>query len=163
MKSEIKSASEYLETEISRRGLLKWAPPTVAMVALPVHAQTSICTSLLVAEATAPSKCSGTPPVGQAVIRLTSDAMDPNNPDLDILSITVNGAAASDTVTFPSLPMSVTDTLGLDISWTGNGSDALTCLPLSTITFDITYRCSLSSITMVQSFDLTTLLADAIP
>ncbi len=152
-----------VEKNVTRRLLLKWTTPMVASVVLPSHAQMSACTSMLTMAAPAPSKCSGSPPVGSAILQVMSDATDPSSPLLEIIAIDVNGAAATDTITLPTLPASVSDSVGADIEWSGNASDALTCLPLSTISFDITYQCVGSATTMMQSFDLLTVLADALP
>lgn len=148
---------------VSRREILQWTPPLAVAISLPAHAQMSTCLSTLNMVAPAPSKCSGAPPVGSALLRLTSDSADPVNPDIEIVNIAVNGAAATDTVTLPSLPTTVSDTTGADISWSGSAIDAVSCLPLSGISFDITFRCSGTVTTMNQSFDLLTVLTDALP
>ena len=147
--------------EITRRGLLIWTTPVVAAIALPVHAQTSTCFTAPTLTATVPSKCAGDPPVGQAVLTLLSDAADPSNDSLEIRSITVNGAAASDTIVLPTLPANVIASVGIDIEWSGSASDAVTCLPLSTITFEVVYGCGTSGADTSITFDMTTVLAAA--
>ena len=146
---------------ISRRQLMVWTTPLVAAITLPAHAQTSTCFSAPVLTATVPSKCAGDPPVGQAIMTLFSDAADPTNDSLEVRSITVNGAASTDTVTLPSLPANIIDTVGIDIEWSGNASDAVTCLPTSPITFDVVYGCGTSGGDTMISFDMTTVLAEA--
>lgn len=163
MNSRRKRSNMIKKNNITRRSLLKWAPPVAAAVSLPAHAQMSVCISTLNMTASVPSKCAGSPPVGNAVLQITSDGADPVNPELEIVSIAISGAAATDVVVLPALPATVSATTSADIDWTGNASDALTCLPLSTILFDVTFRCVGSSSTMNQSFNLTTVLADAIP
>lgn len=146
---------------ISRRSLLKWTTPAVAAVTLPVHAQTSFCTSaIVVASVSSPSKCSGNPPVGNAVISLVSDT-----PMVDVVidSITVTGAGADDSVSFASLPQTVSDMVGLDVTWQGPASDAQTCLPLSTISLSIGFSCEGDPAENELVIELTPLLASAIP
>lgn len=148
-----------------KRALLKWAPPLVMAVVLPRHAQAThvdpACTSSLVAVAPVPSKCAGPANalVGQAIITITSDS-DP----IEILSITHN-APATDTITPPTLPAMATNSssTGVDIGWQGPGSDAITCLPLSTITLTITYNCGEHTAEVTAEVNVTEVLAAAIP
>lgn len=159
MKPILKKHNNRSSVAISRRALMAWTVPTVTAIALPSHAQTSFCGSVPVMTATVPSKCSGTPPVGDAIITLASGGADL----LDIISINVQGALATDTLTLPSLPAQVSNTASLDLRWVGNGSDAVTCLPLSSITFEVTYRCSVNVTNETANFSLTTILAAALP
>lgn len=144
-----------------RRKLLKWTPPVITAVVLPTHAQTSVCESMPVLTATVAAKCSGSPLVSQAVITIFSDAADASEVELDILAVNFSGLGASDTFSVPSLPMSVIDTVGLDIEWSGEATDAVTCLPMSNITIDISYSCSSAPMEQVVSFNLTEVLAAA--
>lgn len=159
MKTKTIKCIDSSSIALTRRSLLVWSVPTVSTVVLPAHAQTSFCGSAPVMAATAPSKCSGTSPVGDAIIALTSNGADL----LDIISINVQGALASDTITLPALPVQVSNTSGVDVRWVGNASDAVSCLPLSTINFEVTYRCSVNVTTQTADFSLTTILAAALP
>lgn len=142
-----------------RRKLMCWTPPLITAVMLPVHAQTSACVQSPVMSAAVESKCSGTPPVAQAVVTILSNAVD----QIEIRSIVVSGASGSDTITLPTLPANVTNTVGIDIQWTGPATDATTCLPTSTITFAVSYGCASGSMDQMITFDLTTVLVAAIP
>ena len=146
-----------------RRKLLIWTPPLIATVVLPVHAQTSACTSAPIMTAAVESKCSGSPPIGQAVVTIFSDAADSANDRIEIRSIVVSGDSSDDTINLPSLPADVIDSVGIDIQWTGPASDATTCLPTSTISFEVSYGCVAGSMNQMITFDLTTVLAAAIP
>ncbi len=149
--------------ELSRRKLLCWTPPLVAAVMLPAHAQTSVCISAPVMRAAVASKCSGSPPIGQAVVTVFSDGADPADDQIEIRSIVVSGTTVDDTLNLPALPANVINSLGVDIEWTGPASDAVTCLPTSDISFAVTYGCAASSMDETANFDLITGLADAIP
>ena len=148
---------------LSRRTLIAWSVPTVTTVALPAHAQTSMCSNTPVMTATAPSKCSGSPPIGQAVLQIMSDGADPLGSNIEITAISFSGEAATDTLLLPSLPMTVSDSSAIEIEWTGNASDATSCLPLSTIIFAVSYRCPGASMDAISNFNMTVVLADAIP
>jgi len=152
-----------VELNTLRRKVLIWTPPAVAAIALPAHAQTSMCGSAPTMEASVASKCSGDPPVGQAVLSLTSDGADPADAVLQVRAINITGAAASDTITLPAFPASISDTAGVDIEWTGDASDAVTCLPTSTISIEVIYTCQPADSDMIATFDLTEILSDAIP
>ena len=147
--------------DIDKRTLLKWVPPMVTAIALPAHAQctTCPCESSLVVFAPVPSKCAGPANalVGQATITITSDS-DP----IEITSITHN-APGTDTITLPALPASATSASGVDIGWQGPGSDAITCLPLNTITLTVTYNCGENTVDTVGEINITEVLAAAIP
>lgn len=157
------SKNKRNELNTLRRKLLLWTPPAVAVVALPAHAQMSMCGSAPTLVANVASKCSGVPPIGQAILTLASDGADPADAVLQVSAITVTGDASSDMFTLPSLPASISDTSTVDIEWSGEASDATTCLPLSTITIEITYTCQAAVSDMSAMFDLTEILADAIP
>jgi len=147
---------------VSRRTLLTWSAPVITAVALPAHAQTSACTSMAEVIVTSSSKCSGSPPVGEALLEVVSDGADVLNDELEIRSINVVGAVSTDTVTLPPLPSTVTASAGAEISWIGNASDSVSCLPISSINFEIVFGCVGSSVDQTVTVDLTTLLADAI-
>jgi len=146
---------------LSRRKLLAWTPPVVASVALPAHAQMSICGSTPFLEVAVPAKCSGMPPVGNTVLTLLSNENDPLNPFIDIISITVRGDSTRDTITLPSLPANISGSIGLDIEWEGDSTDATTCLPISSIELDVEYQCG-DSMPATVSFNLTTVLSTAL-
>ncbi len=159
----IVETNEAVMIDESRRQVLRWSTPVLMSVTLPAHAQTSTCVSRLTMAAATASKCSGVPPIGDGLVTLNSDGADPVGPNLQITAINVNGAAATDSIVLPALPIQVSTTTGADIQWRGSASDALTCLPISSITFDVTYRCTGTLLSITQSFDLTTVLANAIP
>lgn len=153
-----------------RRRLLIWGAPTIVAISIPAHAQTSpgppppppeptFCGSAPVMEATVASKCSGDPPVGQAVVTIFSDAADASDVQLEIRSVTINGAADTDSFMIPSLPANVIDTIGLEIEWSGNATDATTCLPTSAITIDVVYSCATGSEDQSISFNFTDVLS----
>jgi len=145
---------------LSRRKLMAWSVPTVSSIVLPAHAQTSVCNSVPLLSASSPSKCSGVPPVGEASLSLISSGSDV----LEIISIAVQGASATDTVTLPMmLPSQIMNTVGLDIRWVGDATDATTCLPLSDITFEVGYRCAGNLTIETANFNLTDILVDALP
>ncbi len=146
-----------------RRRLLMWSAPSVAMVVLPAHADLSNCSAGPLLEASVASKCSGSPPVGQAILTLVSDGMDPLGANsLVISAINVGGAAAGDTLTLPSLPVTIDTTSSAEIEWSGDASDALTCLPLSPIEIEVVFNCEGVSIDMTASFNLVEVLAAAV-
>lgn len=147
---------------VDRRKVLMWTPPVVAAVVLPAHAQTSMCGSAPSMVASVASKCSGTPPVGQAVLTLTSDGADAADAVLQVSAINITGTSSTDVFTLPALPVNITPMVGVDIDWTGPASDAVTCLPTSTITLDVVYTCQSAVSEMMVSFDFTQLLSDAI-
>jgi len=142
-----------------RRKLLSWTPPLISAVVLPVHAQTSACMGAPIMTATTASKCSGAPPIGEAVVTIFSDSAE----QIEIRAIMVSGDSASDTITLPALPADVIDSVGIDIQWTGPASDATSCLPTSSINFEVSYGCVDGSMDEIINFDLTTVLAAAIP
>ncbi len=144
-----------------RRKLLTWTPPLISTVVIPAHAQMSVCGSMPVLSANTASKCAGDPPVGQVFVTLLSDAIDPADVDLTIIDIAIMGASADDVIVLPTLPAQISDVAGIEIEWSGPATDAITCLPLSTIRFDITYSCNSASDQTVGS-NLTDVLADAI-
>jgi len=146
--------------DLDKRNLVKWIPPVVMSLALPAHATTSMpCPSTLVANAPVPSKCSGPANalVGQASITIVSDS-EP----IEIASISHN-APGTDTITFPVLPAAVSSSSGIDVGWQGPGSDALTCLPINTITLTVTYNCGPGTQNATASVNVTSVLAAALP
>ncbi len=149
--------------EQRRRRLLTWTAPAVAAIALPAHAQTSPGNTMPSLITTVPSKCSGVPPVGEAVLNLNSNAANPMNPTVEVINIMINGASPSDSFVLPSLPVTVAATPGVEIQWSGGASDAVTCLPLSPITIDVTYVDPVTLLSQTITFDLTTVLSAAIP
>lgn len=151
------------QTNIARRKVLVWTPPLVAMVALPAHAQTSMCGSSPVVVANVASKCSGNPPIGQAVLTISSDAADAAVPAIEITAINAVGGSADDSFTVPTLPATVSDTVTIDVEWTGPATDATTCLPLADVTLEVTYSCDGVVSEFTAEFDVTAILTDAIP
>lgn len=151
---------------VSRRTILGWSTPTLTAITLPIHAQTSpapmptICSSAPVMTASVPSKCSGMPAVGQAVLSINSGVA---SEAFEITAITISGSSTSDVITLPTLPAQVSSATAIDITWTGNASDATTCLPLSTIMFQVVYSCVGNNTISMVNFNLTEILADAIP
>jgi len=156
----MKFAENKQKDEISRRSVLKWSAPTIVAVSLPVHAQMSVCTEAMPRiEVSAAPKCSGEPPVGEAVLTLFSDT-----PMVDVViqSITVSGDGSEDSVTFMSLPATATDLVGVDVSWTGPASDAQTCLPISGIQITVEYTCLQRAETSTVVFDVSQELASSV-
>ncbi|MDB4512034.1 hypothetical protein N9060_01090 [Arenicella sp.] len=159
----IKKTVTVSSIDVMRRRLLQWTTPAIAMVVLPAHAQISNCSASPLLEATVASKCAGDPPVGQAVLTLISDGLDLNGANTLVVSaINVTGTGAGDTITLPSFPATIDATSGVDIEWTGDASDALTCLPLSPIEFEVVYNCESVEIEMTIVFSLIEVLAAAV-
>lgn len=150
-------------SNIARRKLLVWTPPLVAMVALPTHAQTSMCGSGPVVIANVASKCSGSPPIGQAVLTIISNVADADVPAIEIIAINAVGGSTDDTFNVPALPATVTDIDTIDVEWSGPATDATTCLPLVDITLQVTYSCDGVMSEFTEEFDVTAILTDAIP
>jgi hypothetical protein len=150
------SLKRYLENS-GRRDLLKWTAPVVVSVALPAHAQTTFppFTGLPLLNAVVPSKCAG--PAGgliaEATLSLVSDG------SLMTITAITHNAPAPDTVTIPPLPAVVDGTNGLEISWEGAGTDALTCLPVNATTITVSYRGGLDPTVRTADFSLTAVLA----
>lgn len=157
---------DQLVLDSDKRTQLKWVAPIVMGVVLPVHAQATtttttlepVCTASPVMETTVPSKCAtvaGSDEIaGQATVTLSSDS-EP----IEIVSISHNGGSE---IQLPGLPATVTSGAGVNIVWTGPGSDGTTCLPITQITFTVTYTCNGAS-SQMATFNLTELLAAAIP
>lgn len=149
---------ELISLKQDKRKFLKWTPPVVVAVMLPTHAQaTPLCAASLVVRALVPSKCAGNPPEGQAAVQILSDSID-----ISIESIS-HDASGTDTLTLPALPAPASSTDGVNLVWEGPGSDAITCLPLNTITVNVNYICGESTEEVTQNFSLTEILAAAIP
>lgn len=152
-----------LNINVMRRRIIEWTTPGIAMVVLPAHADMSNCSAGPLLTASVPSKCSGDPPVGQAILSLISDGLDPLGANTLVISaINITGAGVGDTITLPVLPTIIDSTTGVDIEWTGDASDALTCLPLSPILFEVVYNCEGVSIEMSATFSLIDILAAAV-
>jgi len=144
----------------SRRSLLKWSAPVVTSVALPAHAATSACVDAVpVLSVVSSPKCSGTPPIGTAVISIASSLADC---PLTIKSITsVTNDDKSDITNLPALPIDVDTTDAVVFEWTGPASDAVSCLPLAQIDVTIEYCCE-NGPTVQETFDLPQLLVDSV-
>jgi len=168
---------------IQRRSLLKWSTPMIAAVALPAHAQTTAppgppppdpdpdpepgsfdCGSTPVLEAQEAAKCVGDNPVlGDVILTLYSDGADPDNVEINIVSVSHNaGAEHTLTIELASLPATVSDTGGVQIGWVGEASDLQTCLPTPDVTITVTYSCGASAEATVD-FSLADVVAQAIP
>lgn len=157
-KKQTERAGDDTLLDGARRTYLKWTAPLVVSVILPAHAQATECPAGPVMEATVPSKCAtvaGTTDIeGEATVTVKSDG-DP----IEIISIEHNGGSE---IELPGLPATVTNTSGADIKWEGPGSDGFTCLPITQITFTVTFTCNEAPNASVN-FNLTELLAAAIP
>lgn len=150
-----------------KRQYMKWSAPIVASVMLPAHAQASPeitttesprCLAAPVMEATIPSKCAtevGSNNIsGTATVVVKSDSES-----IEIISIDHNGGSD---IQLPSLPVTVTGSSGATIKWAGNSTDAFTCLPITQISFTVTFTCN-GAPNATRTFNLTELLAAAIP
>ncbi len=153
------------ELKLSRRQLLQWSTPAITAVTLPRHAQASMdiveaCSAEPpVLTVLAPSKCSGNPPVGTAVIEITSGS----EVDVEITAISVTTSdPKSDISSIPDTPFTVTETSGETVTYIGPASDAVACLPLADVTLTIEYRCEDES-PESENYDITQLLVDAVP
>lgn len=146
------------QIQLGKRGFFKWVPPVVVTVLLPTHA-TEPCAAGITAKAMVPSKCAGQPPFGQAPVAIYSDTV---GVDVKIQSISHN-APGTDTITLPAFPATASTTTGVGIVWEGPASDAITCLPLSTITITVNYTCGEDPKEKARSFNLNQVLASAIP
>lgn len=155
------------EVKLSRRQLLQWSTPAITAVTLPAHAQMSpddlpveACSAeppLLTV--LAPSKCSGNPPVGTAVIEITSGS----EVDVEITAISVTTSdPKSDISSIPDVPFMVSETSGETVTYIGPASDAVACLPLADVTLTIEYRCE-DEPPKSMEYDITQLLVDAVP
>jgi len=145
--------------KISRRNLLKWAPPVVTVVALPAHAQMSFCEDAEPVVTAGTPKCAGDPPIGNSVISIASSN---SLVDIEIISITYSPDSTGDTIIIPALPMTAMSAVPVEIEWEGPASDAQSCLPTNTIEFEITYNCNNAFSTSVLRFNLTDVLAAAV-
>ena len=107
----------------------------------------------------APPKCSGNPPVGTAVIEIFAPGECPMN----LLGITVDSSDAKSSISsLPSFPSAITETSGETITWTGPASDAISCLPLASISITIEYACE-DGVAQSETYDITQLLLDSVP
>lgn len=144
-----------------RRQVLMWTAPVVASVTLPVHAQTSpsSCTAPPLVSVPAAPKCAGNPPIGTALLEILA----PNTDSMELIDIQVTSADPASTLTLPSLPASLNDSIPLEITWDGPASDALTCLPLTEISMTLEYACNGDGISVFESYDVTALLIESVP
>ncbi|MFT5135640.1 MAG: hypothetical protein ACI8XV_000666 [Arenicella sp.] len=143
----------------TRRELLVWSAPVIAAISLPVHAQTSSCTTAPTLQAVTPAKCAGENPQGEATLRIiSSDALV----DVQILSVTDN-AVVPNAITYSATSGIVGANSGLDIKWDGPSTDAVTCLPAQDVTFTITYTCSNDPLDFEVVASLVDILAGAVP
>ena len=137
-----------------RRQLLVWTAPTVAVIALPAHAQMSPCTGPPVVSVAAAPKCAGDPPIGSAQLEiLAPDAMP-----MELISVEVTTDDPASTLNdLPSLPAMLSDSTPMTVTWDGPASDAVTCLPLAQISMALEYACS-DGVIVVETYDITDLL-----
>lgn len=144
----------------NKRRLLVWSAPVVAAISLPAHAQTS-CT------ATAPElvvvsfpKCSGSPPLGQAVLELRIGGAD----DLIITNIDFTTDDIGTTLTgIPIFPATITSTAPISLTWMGPASDAISCAPTSQSSMTVSFACSETSPVQTVDFDVDAILLASIP
>lgn len=126
------------QTDLKRRNLMKWTAPMVVAISLPQHAhatQGGTNNSRPVARLTRKPICKSAPVISSsAVISIFSD-----NEEMVVESISHN-APSTDTILLPGLPATVDQTNGIDIGWSGLSLSAKTCLPISDVTFVITYN-----------------------
>lgn len=107
----------------------------------------------------APPKCAGDPPIGSADIEILA----PGECPMELINIVVTTSDPASTLgSLPAFPAAVTVTNGVSITWTGPASDAITCLPLATITADIEYACA-NGISLFETYDITALLIASVP
>ena len=150
---------QRLELAPTRRELLVWSAPVIAAISLPVHAQTSVCTTPPVLRAITPAKCAGENPQGESTLGIFStDAAVP----VQIISVTDN-AVAPNVIAYSATSGVVTDSVGIDISWDGPSTDATTCLPTVNVIFTITYTCQDDPMDYQITASLLDILADAVP
>jgi len=145
-----------------RRQVLVWTAPTIVAVTLPAHAQTSATSSCiappLVSVAAAP-KCAGDPPIGTALLEILA----PNSDSTELVDIQVTSADPASTLTLPTLPAALSDSVPLEVTWDGPASDAVTCLPLAQINMTLEYACNGDGISVFETYDVTALLIDSVP
>ena len=162
-KKQTEQSGDDVLLDGAKRAHLKWTAPVVVGVMLPTHAQATTtapptCGAVPVMEATVPSKCAtvaGSDEIaGQATVVVKSDS-DP----IEIISIDHNGGSE---IQLPGLPATVTSASGAEIKWAGPATDGLTCLPITQITFTVTFTCN-EAPNGSASFNLTELLAAVIP
>ena len=141
-----------------RRQLLAWSTPTIVAIALPVHAQMSICPdgppllNVLVAP-----KCSGSPPIGTAELQLLA----PSATTITLMNISTSSNDPNSTLAVnESLPRDITQSINTTITWEGPASDAQSCLPLAELMVMVEYQCSDGEIEM-ETYDILALLTAA--
>ena len=151
-----------------RREILKWTPPVIMAVALPVHAECSPpedctttttttlapCNAVPVVSVTRIPKCKGIDLEAEAEVTLLSDSVP-----LEIVSISHN-SPGSDSVSYSGGP-TVTSSSGIVISWVGPGRDEDTgteCLPLNSTDVTVMYTCGEDPETKTYTFSLSQLL-----
>ena len=144
------------EMNTTRRQLLAWSTPVIASVALPVHAQMSICPegppemSVMVAP-----KCSGSAPIGTAVLELLA----PGATTITVMDITTTSSDVNSTLTVnEALPRDISQSTSTTITWEGPASDAVSCLPLAELMVTVEFQCNDGMIEM-QTYDVLALLA----
>jgi len=147
------------QVRITRRSLLAWSTPTIAAITLPAHANTSDCMDAMpVLTVTSSPKCSGTPPVGTAVISITS-SMTGCPVTIKSISSTTDDDK-SDIGNLPDLPIDADSSDTVTFEWNGPASDSASCLPLAQVDVTIEYCCD-NGPTFTEMFDLTDLLLDS--
>lgn len=145
---------------ITRRQLLVWTAPTIAVVSLPAHAQTSVvlppCPSLVLDNLTfsagsAPGTC------GLSFSILSGDAAQ----SVDIIEVSNTTPTGTDMINYaPANSGQVTSTAGLTVIWLGQAVGApFACanaapVPINEITFTVTYRCSINPDVQTVTFTL---------
>jgi len=152
---KVKSMSNK-KLQLSRRQLLVWTTPALTSVALPAHAQTTVCPAPPIVNVLAAPKCSGNPPVGTAVFEIV--AIDGTPVTLKNIEFTTTDPK-SDLSSLPATPVDITDTASETFTWIGPASDALSCLPLAQITMTISYCCEGGDI-LTETYNITELLID---
>ena len=137
-----------------RRQFLVWTAPTVAVIALPAHAQMSPCTGPPVVSVAAAPKCAGDPPIGSAQLEILA----PDSMSMELISIEVTTNDPDSTLNdIPSLPAMLSDSTPVTVTWDGPASDAVTCLPLAQIDMVLEYACS-DGVIVSETYDITDLL-----
>ena len=137
-----------------RRQILVWTAPTVAVIALPAHAQMSPCPAPPVVSVGVAPKCAGDPPVGNALLEILA----PDSMSMELIGIEVTTDDASSTLSeFPTLPAMLSDSTPVTVEWNGPASDAVTCLPLAQINMILEYACNGGAVE-VETYDITGLL-----
>jgi len=123
-----------------RRQLLAWFTPTVVALALPVHAQMSICPegppemSVMVLP-----KCSGSPPVGSAVLELLA----PGSSTITVMDITTTTGDPASTLTVnEALPRDITQSTNVTITWDGPAGAGVSCLPSTELMVTVEFQCN---------------------